>query len=64
MAHRVRCGVHTILSEDDHFERDSLSTGLMRAALAALAETRGQRANKLLPAKGSRVQAFARGFRL
>jgi hypothetical protein len=34
------------------------------AALAALVEARGQRANELLPAKGSRVQAFAREFRL
>ena len=41
MAYRIRGGVHAPLPEDDHFELESLFTGLMRAALLTFVEVRG-----------------------
>lgn len=40
MAHRIRGGVHTGLSEDDHFSLEELFIGLMRAALHTFVEVR------------------------
>ena len=40
MAHRIRGGVHTILSEDDEFQLEQMFVSLMRAALFTFVETR------------------------
>lgn len=40
MAHRIRGGVHTALSEDDHLALEELFIGLMRAALHTFVQVR------------------------
>jgi hypothetical protein len=42
MAYRVRGGVHQALPENDHFELESLFTGLMCAALLTFVEVNGK----------------------
>jgi hypothetical protein len=52
MAYRIRGGVHQMLPENDHFELESLFTGLMCAAVLTFVEVRGKAAPSL-PLAGS-----------
>jgi hypothetical protein len=53
MAYRIRGGVHHMLPENDHFELESLFTGLMCAAVLTFAEVRGKEVVPSLPLVGT-----------
>lgn len=59
MAHRIRGGVHTMLSEGDQFELESLMVTLMRAAVLTFVEVRKSKPQQPLQAMASPEAATA-----